>query len=541
MKLKNFTLLFIFLAILVCRSAYAQTPNVQIPLSYQFNQKLNGPVYSPNTKFHSSIRGYLADDSLLTETYSKLMNMGVDTSVSRSWARRKLTQEHLLDVKGENYTVFADIIPDFQIGRDFSSSEGTWLNTRGYQVGGTVGKQVSFYTSGYENQGVFARYYQDYIDSTNVMPGQLGGGPKLLPRKKDWSYVTALISYTPNKHLNIALGYDKNFIGDGYRSMLLSDNASNYSFLRLRATLGSVQYQTIFAYMLDPGAERLTADRRLGNRGKWMAAHYLDWNATNRFSIGFFQAVVWSDAEEEGRRGFDFNFIHPFIFLRPVESANTSSPDKMRLGLNAKYEILDKTALYGQFMLEEFVADHFFSGDGYWANKFAWQLGVKGSDLFKLPGLNYLLEFNAARPYAYSHFTRITNYSHYNQPLAHPFGANFREVIGILNYSYKRFNFQGELLRATYGLDSAGSNYGKDIFLSYNTRESDFGNSIGQGVKTNLYYAEAKVAYLLNPKTNLRIEAGAIARRESNALFARNTSWLTIGLRGSFRNLYTDF
>ena len=502
MKSKNSTTLcFFFLVMLTLSSVQAQTPNDHIPLSYQFNQQLNGVVYSPANKFHSAIRGYMADDSVIAAAYARLMNAGIDANVSRSWARRKLTQEHLIDVKGQDYTFYADIVPDFQIGRDFSGSEGTWLNTRGYQVGGTVGKKFSFYTSGYENQGVFAGYYQNYIDSNNVVPGQLGGGLKIRPRIKDWSYVTSLVSYTPVKYLNIALGYDKNFIGDGYRSMLLSDNSSNYSFLRLRATLGTVQYQTILAYMLDPNAERLTGDRRLGDRGKWMATQYVDWNATNRLSLGLFQSTIWSDVKEGGGSG-------------------------TRVGFNVKYEVLDKTAVYGQLMLDKASA---------------WQLGLKGSDLFNVSRLNYLFEFNAAKPYAYSHFTRISNYSNYNQPLAHPFGANFREMIGILNYAYKRFNFQGQLLRATYGLDSAGTNYGKDIFSSYDTREAESGNTIGQGIKTNLYYGEGTVAYLLNPKTNLRIEISAIARRESNAIAVQNTSWLWVGLRGSFRNLYTDF
>ena len=69
-------------------------------------------------------------------------------------------------------------------------------------------------------------------------------------------------------------------------------------------------------------------------------AHYIDWNVTKRFSAGFFQAVTWADAEPEGKRGFDFNYAHPFVFLRSVESANTTSPDKMRLGFNLKYEVL---------------------------------------------------------------------------------------------------------------------------------------------------------------------------------------------------------
>jgi hypothetical protein len=521
-----------------CFEAKSQTPNINIPYSYQFYQKLNKSVYDINNRSHSSIKGFYSDDSLLVHQFEGLMQMGTDSLNKRSWVRRKITEEHLFNFKGDDYEVYADFLPDFQIGREFNQSSTTWLNTRGFQIGGKVGKQFSFYTNGFENQGVFANYVTDFIKSNQVVPSQMTG--KLSGKTKDWSYVTALLSYTPNKHLNIALGYDKNFIGDGYRSLLLSDVAANYSFLRVRASLGNVQYQTIFGYMLDPGATKLTTDRRLGDRGKWAAMHYVDWNATKRFSIGFFQAVTWADAEPEGKRGFDFNYVHPFIFLRSVEGANTSSPDKMRLGINTKYEILDKTTLYGQFMIDEFTAKEFFGNKGYWANKWALQIGFRGSDLFKVEGLNYLAEFNTARPYTYSHLDRVSNYAAMNQPLAHPFGANFREVLGIMNYTYKRFDFQGQLIYARYGLDPEGANYGKNIFKPYNTRQADYGNFIGQGIKTNLYFAEGRVSYLLNPKYNLRLELGGVYLRESDTE-AKNTGLITFGLRSTFRNLYQDF
>lgn len=520
-------------------NAQEQTPNVNLPYSYQFYQKLNKQVYDVDTRMHSSIRSYYADDTLLVSRYQELMRLGTDTNVYRKWLRRKITDEHLLNFNAEDYSIYADFLPDFQIGREFNDGQGTWKNTRGYQIGGTIGKKFSFYTNGFENQAVFANYLTRFINTNKVVPSEMSG--KLSEKTKDWAYVTALVSYTPNKYLNFALGYDKNFIGDGYRSMLLSDVAANYSFFRLRATVGNVQYQTIFSYMLDNQAPQLTDDRRLGSRGKWNAMHYVDWNVSNRFSLGLFQAITWADAEPEGKRGFDFNYIHPFVFLRPIEGANSSSPDKMRLGMNTKYEISRKAAVYGQFMFDEFVAKEVFNGSGFWANKWAVQLGVRGSDLFKVENLNYLAEFNTARPYTYSHFQRLTSYSGMNQPLAHPMGANFRELLGILNYSYKRFDFQGQASYARYGMDPAGLNYGSNIFLSYNTRFQDYDNHIGQGLKTDLTFLEAKVSYLLNPKYNLRIELGGVYRNEKSVEFTRNTKLVTFGLRSSFRNLYQDF
>jgi len=193
--------------------------------------------------------------------------------------------------------------------------------------------------------------------------------------------------------------------------------------------------------------------------------------------------------------------------------------------------------------LDEFTAKEFFKKTGFWGNKWALQLGLKGSDLFKVNNLNYLAEFNTARPYTYAHFNRLSNYSNYNQALAHPMGANFREGLAILNYSYRRFDIQGQILYAEYGVDFGEENYGKDIFKSYDYgRLGNYNNRIAQGTATNLKYGEIKVAYLLNPKYNLRIEASSIYRQETFD-FGRqlNANWFNIGLRSSFRNIYTDF
>jgi hypothetical protein len=91
-----------------------------------------------------------------------------------------------------------------------------------------------------------------------------------------------------------------------------------------------------------------------------------------------------------------------------------------------------------------------------------------------------------------------------------------------------------------YGLDENGLNYGKDVFQDYSKPAKDLGNYIGQGLTTNMYYLEGKVAYVLNPKYNLRIELGGIYRNETNAAFNDKTTMITIGLRSTFRNLYTD-
>lgn len=533
MILKRLSLLLPF----ITTCLFAQTPNQIQPYTYSQYQKLYKSTYDVKTTSHTSLLPYFKEDSLTYTLHDSLLRYGVDTN-KKKFIPRKLFNEHLIDVRKEDFTAYADFLPDFTVGRDFKTGKNLWLNTRGFQIGGTVGDKFSFYTSGYENQAVFADYLERYINTNEVVPGQ-AYDRSFGKRTKDWSYVSANISYTPVKYLNIQLGQDKTFIGDGYRSLLLSDYASNYPFLKLTANLGNVQYMSMWSYMSDPRANRFSYDT--GYRKKWGIFHYLDWNVTDRLSLGFFDSIILVDRDDQGnKRGFDFSYVSPIVFLRPVEASN-GSPDNALIGFTAKYELLKWLTVYGQFSLDEFEADNFFANEGSSRNKFGYQIGVKGFNLLKIENLNFLGEFNSVRPYTYTGRVPIINYAHFNEPLAHPMGANFNELLGILSYSWKRFDFEQELLYARYGLYDGLINYGKDIYRSWLYPAQLKGNFIGQGLKTNFYFSNTRASFLLNPKYNLRLEAELTVRRESNAQIIRNNSIISFGLRSSFRNLYKDF
>jgi hypothetical protein len=508
------------------------------PYDYHFYQRINAKTYSLDTNLHTSIRPVFPNDSITYRGLDSLTNWGIDSaSKERSWVHKKMFSEHLLQVERPDYNVYFDFLPDFQIGYDREHKRTTWLNTRGFQIQGNIGKKFRFYSSAFENQAALPAYLTNYVNKNGIIPGQVND--KFAGRtNKDWAYASALIDYTPNKYFTFILGQDKNFIGDGYRSMILSDVAANYPFFKIETTLGRVKYINIWAQFQDLMVPKLSYDN--GFRKKYGVFHYLDWSVNKRLSLGFFESIIWQKNDEVGKRGFDLSYVTPIIFLRTVEGYN-GSPDNAILGLNTKYKFAKNLTTYGQFMLDEFTAKQFFGGDGYWANKFGIQLGVKGFDAFKIKNLNFLAEFNTARPYTYSQRTSLLNYGHYNQPLAHPFGANFREVLGMVDYRYNRFQFFLQGTFAKYGLDAAGKNFGKDIFQSYEKRIGDFGNTTGQGVSTNFMYVDGRTSFLLNAKTNLRIELGAVLRTEKNSSMNDQTTWLTFGLRSSFRNLYQDF
>ncbi len=507
----------------------------KLPVVLPYNPQNIRELYLDTNNHHTAFKPILHVDT-------SAMYTAPDTT-KRSWIYRKLFNEHLLEFRHEDYNVFIDFLPDFQIGKTHEGSRTTWLNTRGAIIQANIGRKFYFESSFFENQGKFPLYLDEYIRRNQIVPGQ--GGIKDYANNKafDYNYASALLSYTPNKYLNITAGYGQNFIGDGYRSLILSDIQFSYPYLKLTGTLGSVQYTAMWAQFMDKHSKDFAqAYSDLGYYKKWGVFHFLDWNVSKRLTIGLFDAVIWPDADSSGRkRGFDWSYMNPIIFLRSAEFSEGSS-DNALVGMNAKFKLLPKTTIYGQVVLDEFKLKEFFGGKGWWANKQSAQIGFRSFDLFRVNKLDLQGEFNIVRPYTYSYKSTLINYEHYNQSLAHPLGANFWEVLGIATYQLKRWYARGELMYSKYGDDpDSKTNYGHDISKPYTNRVNDYGNWIGQGIKTNLLYAQGTIAYVLNPKYNLRLETSLALRQLKNDLQKSNDLIFSIGLRSTFRQFYYDF
>ena len=462
----------------------------------------------------------------------------VPDSVKRtkgSWIGRKLFREHFigLDSMGVKFTV--DPLVNFTGGYESVEGKKTWTNTRGFIIKGMLGEQFAFETTFTENQGVFPSYLDKFIRKNSIVPGSgfvksNGNGVY------DYAMASGYLSYTPSKYFNFQLGTGKHFIGEGYRSMLLSDQSFNYPFLRITTSFWHIKYTNLYAQLQDlthytDGAEYW--------RKKYTTMHVLSWDVTKNFNIGFFEAVVWNSKDSLAHRGFEINYLNPVIFLRPVEFS-LGSPDNMLLGFLMNYR-LNRTTIYGQVMLDEFKLDEVVSGKGWWANKQGFQLGVKTLEPFGIKGLYLLTELNQARPYTYAHWNRMTSYGHYNQPLAHPLGANFREWVGIARYQKGKWIGEAKVITALYGLDMNNLSYGMNVFESYNTKAQEYNNRIGQGLRTHLFYTDLQCRYIINPAIHLEAVAGMKYRNETNSVFKQKDNEFYLGIRTSLLNLYGEF
>lgn len=523
---------------------------LNIPFTHSYYARFDGAMNVIGTNSHTAAKPFVYSD---VERYYdiKAEKEGL-VKETNSWLGRKLYNEHLVEVQGNDYWFTVDPIFDLQVGSDSEANNGTWNNTRGVFVQGGLGKKLSFSASVYESQGRFADYYNQYAESLGkpnsdtevaVIPGR-GIAKRFKSNSYDYPVAEGYLSYAPSKHLNIQFGHGKNFIGDGYRSLLQSDVTNPYTYLKLNTSFWKIKYTNTWMWLRDIRPEVEVDGAFLT---KYMANHYLSWNVSKRLNIGLFESVMWVDVNG---RGFDINYLNPVIFYRAIEFESGQDAGNAILGASAKYKWNNKVNLYGQFILDEFSLGDIKAGDKSWRNKYGYQLGVKYFDAFKVDNLMLQAEYNQVRPYTYSHNSVVLNYAHANQPMAHLWGANFKELVLIGRYNYKRWFADAKFIIGQRGFDfNDGEDnffYGGDIYRSEEDRPFETGVKIGQGNKTNSFMTELQAGYLVNPETNLKLFTNIIFRDfnpQANTLSTMNsnTLWFSIGVRTDLFNWYNDF
>ena len=525
------------------------TSEINIPFSHEFYSRFDDEVNMVGTNFHSSAKPFLFSE--VQPYYDFQARNEALFKPADSWLERKLWNEHLVTFQGKNYWFTADIALDLQVGKDFGSDlDVTYNNTRAAILQGGLGKDFNFYTVVYESQGRFADYYNRYAESIRpgtegaaIIPGR-GIAKEFMGQAYDYPVAEGYLSYSPGEFFNIQFGHGKNFIGDGYRSLLLSDNASPYPYLKLNTTFWKIKYTNTWMSLRDVRPE-VTGEGSY--RTKFMANHYLSYNVTKRLNIGLFESVIW---ENDNNRGFDINYLNPVIFYRAIEFSTGGQAGNAIIGLTGRYKWSDSFQMYSQFLIDEFSSGDIFGGEGSWKNKLGFQLGAKYYNAFAVPNLFLQLEYNQVRPYTYSHNTITLNYGHNNQSMAHPWGANFREIAAIGRYKYERYYGHLKLIYGQRGFDydpfGNSSNFGGDIYRSELERPFETGVEIGQGNTANSFFTEAELGYIVNPSTNLKFFGSFIYRNfdpEANtpATFSNSTYWLNLGLRTDIFNWYFDY
>ncbi|WP_299127388.1 gliding motility protein RemB [uncultured Winogradskyella sp.] len=521
---------------------------LNIPFTHSYYARFDDEMNAVGTNSHTAAKPFIYTD--VAKYYDIKNEKDKLTKAAESWVGRKLYNEHLVQVQGKDYWFTVDPILDLQVGSDSEAEDGTWNNTRGVFIQAGLGKRFNLSSSIYESQGRFADYFNRYAESLKafgpdpaIIPGR-GIAKRFKENSYDYPVAEAYISYTPADFLNIQFGHGKNFIGDGYRSLFQSDVASPYPFLKLNTSFWKIKYTSTWMWLKDV-RDAVVEDGAFFT--KYMANHYLSWNVSKRLNIGLFESVMWADTNG---RGFDVNYLNPIIFFRAIEFQTGQDAGNAILGLSAKYKWNNKVNLYGQFIVDEFSLSDITGGQKSWKNKLGFQLGAKYYNAFNVNNLLLQAEYNQVRPYTYSHNSIILNYAHFNQPMAHLWGSNFRELVLIGRYNYKRWFADAKVVMGKRGFDfntpEDNFNYGGDIYGDEDNRVANTGITIGQGNATNSFMTELQAGYVVNPATNLRLFTNIIYRdfdpqQITPTTTSSNTLWFSVGVRTDLFNWYNDF
>lgn len=430
-------------------------------------------------------------------------------------------------------------------GKDSRRDDMLYINTRGVEVRGMVDRKVGFYTYLADNQMLLPSYVSEQLSQTFVIPHEGFWKDYKDGKGVDFLQARGYITFEATRHINLQFGHDRFFLGNGYRSLIFSDFSSPAWFVKGNVKVWKLNYLFVVNQMtadVQGSASGLQSNGK-GYPNKFMALHHLSINIGKKLNLGVFESVIFSEDDSTGTRSLRLDYFNPIIFYRAIEQQNGSS-DNVLLGMDLKWNAVRKLSFYGQFVLDEFVIAHIRAGDGWWANKFAIQAGAKYVDAFGVANLDLQGEVNIVRPFTYSHNTNYGNYSNYKQPIAHPLGSNFKELVGIARYQpLPRLNLTGKMIIVKTGRDSLDSekSWGTDILKRNTTRQQEYGNSIGQGIPNDLFYGSFTASWQL--RHNIFIDGNVIIRKSESplAFYNNNTTITSLALRWNIAQRQYEF
>ncbi|GAA4311763.1 hypothetical protein [Nibribacter koreensis] len=553
MRYLYFLLLF---AVTATVSSPAWAQDAEVPLNPDVYRLIDRYHIKYNTEgLHTSFKPYgRMRVAKLAETADQDMNQqspadeyNVNYLLNDNWnytrydrdnASRRSILNHFFENKTDFYhyespefTLRVNPVIGLQAGTDNETDGLRYVNTRGIQVEGALDEKLGFYTFLTDNQVKFPGYVNNRIVRDTIVPHE-GYWKDFKGDGYDFFTARGYIRYAATKHITAMLGHDRNFIGNGHRSLILSDYSAPYFFLKLQTQVWKLQYTNLYA--------ELNADHERSDQlypKKYMTLHHLSVNLLPNLNIGVFESTIFG--RDKGR--FELQYLNPLIFYRAVEQGLGSS-DNALLGMDAKWNILNRVQLYGQLVLDEFLLSEIKAGNGWWANKYALQGGAKYIDAFGISNLDLQGELNYVRPFTYQHEAAYTNYQHYQQPLAHPMGANLAEAIGIIRYQpIPRLTMVAKAIATQYGQDPPTTrdefgnrvepNYGGNVLKPYNTRPGDYGFEVGSGIKTNQFYGEFNLSYQI--LYNMFVDVTQVVRRANaeDSAYDQKTSFSSISFR----------
>lgn len=511
--------------LLACTWAAAQQNNIPLNRDIYYDIDRNGSL--PGSTMHTGMRPIIQSRADLTN----VMGFRPDSGRYYYWITEKLFKESLIKVSEGDFNLTADPVFRFEVGKDLRDRSDhaqdhlMTHNGRGFRLAADLGPTVSFQTTFYENQATLTNYLFRYAQTYGVVPGQ--GRIKMFnERGLDFAWVAGNVSWSPRPWLNAQLGQGRHFVGNGYRSMLLSDNTMPYPYVKLSGLTGNnrFQYTAIFAKLQQIGPSNRLPTTGIGETlFWWKRATFIHVSANlGPLQLGLFEGTMWKTIRKGKVQPLNLMMLNPVIGLNTAINGFDGRHTQV-LGLDAKLRLRDKFFAYGQFALTDPGRD-----------RYAWQVGAQVFDLLRRD-LHLLAEYNRATPFAYTKADPRMSWTNAGQPMASPLGSDFSELVVRADYGIKqRFWLGGEfsLAKHPWG-DGATEVAGGDIF----------GPTLPEGPPGTMrqrVYGGANISWRMNQMTNMQLTMGYTTRLVEPGLGPVNSGQVFIAFHTGLFNRYYD-
>jgi len=518
---KRYTAIFVPSLVFLLTSFSLRAQFYNLPNDYNFSLLTEKRLAAVDSSIHTGLKPYI---HFFSRNY---VNLGdthhVFKYIKEDPALDLVFYKHFLRVepKKEKFKLRVDPLLNLETGKDYlnKTTTGSLLNnTRGIIGSGYIGDKFYFESLFAETQSFLPYYLSTNVKTTGVIPGQ-GRWKTFKNTGYDYAFSSGFFSIQVLKNLNIQAGHGKQKIGNGYRSLLLSDNSFNYPYARATQQWfkGRVQYTNIYAVLMNlvPSSKFINPNTERLFQKKAASFQYLSINVTKKINLGFFQGMIWKTADDHNKQHLDWHYFNPVIYTNLL-TYGLDNKNNILSGMDLKVKLSDKINVYGQLMLDKTKKDTMPGGWGY-------QAGINFFDALGIKNLFRQAEYNMVKKGSYLNSENSTtdqSYSHYNQTLAFTPGCG-EEFIFIADYKLKRF-----FVNARYQYQEVPSVNAVSAYTSY------------------VSMVNARIGYLINPAYNLNACMGILYRTQNFSIFNTlntQTFYFYLGFKTSIYNLYYDF
>lgn len=449
---------------------------------------------------------------------------------------KKVFDEHLIELEEKDLKLHLDLLMNFELAselwedNDYTDTTRMSRNTRGFILQADIGKKVSISTSFLESQSSVPWYLYNYGVESKVMPGS-GRIKPFNGTGFDHNIAQGYVSYSPNEKINIQFGSQKNFIGSGYRSLLVSNHA--YTYPQLKATFSfakdKIRYNVIHAWLqtLDRLPQGDTPESLFIRKNG--SFKYLEFQPIPELTIGLFESVIWNRFDsQEGTLDANALMYSPLIGTSAIALGLDDELDNVAVGVDLSARPIKELMIYGQYLLDRSSQD-------------AFQVGLRTIDL-GMEGLDLRVEYNSVAPFTYANRPVRQGYHHFGEPLAHSMGSGFDELSMGLMYFYKRWfadlgYVMADQLRDLPDIEGETCNTGGELFNSTNC-------TITEGLEdytSHLEQFDIRMGYFFNPKSNFNAYLSWRYRDRNGAGIYEGQSLIGFGIEMSLFDRYEDF